>query len=481
MRAKQEILFLLLLASVPVWIGFFLSNFLTNPPVWPDEAVYADIARNILKEGRLGTDLWSGVLPGVENHAYWYPPLFFYLVSLWSKLFGPSIIAQRLFSATAGSFLVIVFYLFSKIFFKKAVWFSLFTSLLIAFDFTFLRAARVSRPEIFVLLFGTLSLYLFLLFLTGKFSQKQKGLLVLASAFLSSLAFLTHLLGVFFFLIILTYLAIKEKLGIFRSPYFYLFLVAFAVLPLVWILSILPNLSLLIEQLSLAAARKNMDKTWILELFGQPAGIKLLYLFYIFATSAFVFFSAFVRKQEILLLSLILSFSWVFAVVGKQFWYFVYPLPFVYLAAFLLGKTLFRKAASFVLVGAAAVLLLNLRLVSYDQKSYEDFAASILNAVPEGKIVFLSSIPDPYFGFKKEGRDNKLYEFPVVPTSKESYLAVLGESEYVVYNGSYESVLFGGFLAGYLEKNNETIYQVGKPGGYQALVIKLKPATQRLD
>lgn len=100
--------------------------------------------------------------------------------------------------------------------------------------------------------------------------------------------------------------------------------------------------------------------------------------------------------------------------------------------------------------------------------------------VPKNKTVFLSAIPDPYFGFKKKrDKQNKLYEFPVLKTDKKNYLKILNDSDYLIYTGSYETLVFGNFLQSYIEKNKEEVYYLNEPYQYQALIIKLKPKTKR--
>lgn len=77
---------------------FSVDLFLKEPAVWPDEAVLADIASNIVHENRVGTDLWQGLIPGIENHDLSYPPVFYLTDALWIKIFGLSIVNLRLLS-----------------------------------------------------------------------------------------------------------------------------------------------------------------------------------------------------------------------------------------------------------------------------------------------------------------------------------------------------------------------------------------------
>jgi hypothetical protein len=132
-----------------------------NPPPWPDEAIYADIATTILTQHKAATTLWQGFVPGVEEAALWYPQLFFYLTALIHIFTGSSYISQRLVAMFAA---VVVIFLLSHLFHKpakpKAYWLALMPLLSLAVDYQFVRNARLFRPEIFVLLTISLALYL---------------------------------------------------------------------------------------------------------------------------------------------------------------------------------------------------------------------------------------------------------------------------------------------------------------------------------
>ena len=104
----------LLAGILVVYFFLALSSLLDNPPVWPDEAYYADIALNLLRENRLGTDLWGDMIPGSRTNFYQYPPGLFYLFAGLFSLTGPSIYFQRLLAVIAGAGFLVGFYFFCK-------------------------------------------------------------------------------------------------------------------------------------------------------------------------------------------------------------------------------------------------------------------------------------------------------------------------------------------------------------------------------
>lgn len=457
--------------------------------MWPDEAIYADIAYNFASEGRLGTGLWKGMVRGVENHAYFYPPVFFSSIALWFKLLGFSIANQRLLSVAAGFGFLVVFYFFSRLFFKnKACWYSVLPLGVLVVDFTFSRGSRVSRPEIFVLFFGLLSLYTFLIARQKNVKSDLKSVLLMASGLLGSLAFLNHAVGSLFFLSLLVYLLITEKLTLFKSKNSYLFASSFLAPIVLWLALIWPSLDILVEQVLLSLHVKRAVDSWIKQaLFEQPLEIRIIYLIYISTTLTFIIFSRINQKRAYLFISIILVFAWLFPISGKLFWYFILPVPFIYLAFSMLlaeihqQSILYKSLVAALLITSFFNLKLNAQIISEtrgENYSYEKFVQRLLGIIPENRTVFLSSIPDPYFGFKTERR-NKLYEFPALPTSQENYLNILDDSDFIVYNGLHEPPGFGNFLLGYIKENKSNLYLIGEASQYQAFIIELLPKAQR--
>ena len=112
-------------------------------------------------------------------------------------------------------------------------------------------------------------------------------------------------------------------------------------------------------------------------------------------------------------------------------------------------------------------------LVNQKPYSYSDYTQSILSHIPDNKTVFLSVTPDPYFGFQQAGRSNQLIEFPVLSTSLESYQQALDQSDYIIYDQSYNQVLFGNFLETYIASHEQEKVLI-TAGGYSAYIIKTR-------
>lgn len=483
-------LLLFLLTSLALFAYLTKVLLLKEPQIWPDEALYADIVRNFINEDRLGSDLLKGVVPGAEVRLFGYPLPFYYLLIPWFKLFGFSIAGQRLLSVLASLVFVFIFYFFAKSFFKeKSLWFGAFTAVALTFDFNFLKTSRLSRPEIFLLILLTLAFYLFLQSRKREISGRLQILCLAGSGIFAGLASLVHLIGTLVFLPIILSFLFMEKPWALKSRKFYLFLLA-ALVPVGLVaFSLFPYIDLWKTQTLQAAIRKGVEEPWLLIAFREEAlTVKILYSIYILITVIFFLFSIIRGKKDYLFLSLTLLVAWLYSTYGRMIWYFVLPLPLVYLSLFILlseTKTISKK----VVLGALCLLTVGLNLyiqwqnivnLGGEKYSYERFADKVVSFIPDEKTVFISAIPDPYFAFKAENRKNRLYQFPALAITKEKYFQVLADSDFIIYNRSPNALLFGSLLENYIEQNKLRIYRIDEELQEQAVVIELKPRNKRI-
>ncbi len=486
---------------VVIFCGLFSLNLLmADPPVWPDEALYADSALNIIKHGQAGTSLAGNLYPYAKEYNFSYPPLFLNSVAEVFRLTNFSIYSQRLFSLLLSLGVLVGLYLFAReLISSEGRWILPLLLIFVSFDYTFSRAAHISRPEIMVLFFSIPSL----LFFEKEFSSGGKrtgtGASSVLAGFFAALAVLTHFIGAFLPIAEGIFLLLIYRLKIFRVQKIYVYCATFALTLLPWVFSIISHWNIFLLQVSASFARKVSDETWLLTAFStQPTTIKLLYVFYLLTTVIFVIKTFNDKSPAKTLLSVTLDASWLVSIVGKQFWYYVFPVPFIYLAAALIVNDLIngwgkmdqslRKMwllimTPLILIAAGVSLFLQFTLLSTSGDvyyRYNEYSQAILAGIPAGWSVFMSAIPDPYFALKTRN-SNALYEFPSLSVPRDKYLRLLDKTDYVVYNGSYEEMVFGNLLNSYLQKNYDTIVKIGQPGGYQALVIKLKPRNLRVN
>jgi len=139
------------LAVAALYFGWnALALLLHDPAVWPDEGLFADPALHLLRDGRLGTEVLRGYLPGIEARTYWIPPLYPVALAAVFAVFGATVTAMRGFSALTG---LAALALTQRIA-RRAGLDALPAALpvaLVAVDAVFLRAARLGRMDLLAL------------------------------------------------------------------------------------------------------------------------------------------------------------------------------------------------------------------------------------------------------------------------------------------------------------------------------------------
>ncbi len=511
---KQNFDKIILVFLLGIYI-FLQSNFFLNEPqIWPDEAYLADVAINILNEGRVGTDIWGDTIVGIKNSFYWYPPVYINTLALWFKIFGFSILNQRLLSLSLSLIFLVILYFFFQNFLKdleskKRKLISLGLILFLIFDNTFLKIAKMGRTEMMVVTLGFLSLFI------CQIAQdtRSKRMLILVGLLLGLTAMI-HLLGLFFFITALITVALNQK-KIFVNKEFYQFLVAFFIPIIIWLISIFPNYLILIAQLSFQGEFRNLVPSYIESVFRYlPIEQKIIYVIYILLSLiSFVSFifrentsqlaagvntkiklvplgypaacsgEGFIKRRgEYSFLPLGLLISWLICFFGKLEWYVIYVVCFMYPLVFL---QLFKKRfllSPIMLILLVALFVFNIKtrfsqyLIYTDKKdAYFQFGELVKSKISDGKIVYLSTTPDLYFIFK--GR-NPIYELPLLRTKVEEYKSLLNKTEYMIINLRLDRLFVGNLLDRYIVLNKMNEYEVGN-SLYRAKIIELVPADMR--
>jgi len=482
-----------------VLLVFFLGRFffLQEPPVWPDEAIFADIARNIIIHGQQSTALWAGMIPGVEHFASWYPPLFFNLLAIWFRLFGFSIEHQRSLSLLIACLFMVSFYTFSYAFAKMnltkknfvniAV---MFTMISLAVDRNFLSSARINRPEVFLLLLLTICLFTFFKLLSVN-SPKKQSVLLLVIGLAMSLGILTHFIYAIYLVTIVVFF---WRFNLIKLLTRMSFLIGFLVPILLWGLLVFDKIPIVTSQIYQAIIVRANNPNWMSTVFlGNNLSLKLQYLCYFYIAIDFIIWSVKIRNKKYWCLWLLIVLSFVVAFLGKIQFYFVLFLPFIYFAGLLrIVETIsftrqnkLRKLSAFLpLFCLVTLVLLNvyginqeLGLLDNGKYSYEAYSEEILKHVPEKKTVLLSAIPDPYFAFPF-GR-NKLYEFPVLPITQADYRKILNGVDIILVNTPLDANVAGDFLFRYIRNNASQVVYLSAPNQYAIFVVDLRPRDQR--
>lgn len=474
-------------AILSVYTISAFSLLLYQPEVWSDEAVYAAIAREYHQHGRLAVPIWEGLLPGVETRALWNPPFFFWLVSFWLQIVPTTLVYQRLLSVLLGAGTIIIWMLLAGRLIPQLKNRVYLIGLGLSLDFLFMRAARFSRPEILLLFLAGTSLLFFLKSIS--IQQKSRSILWRSGSILSaSLCLLVHPIGI----VVLVWNSIallhfsnqtnrQKIMSLIR-------MIGLSLLPLiVWLLSLGEDWGIFVAQYTLAINKKALDEFWIF-LFTRSDSLLPQIIFGI--TQALSLYGVYKLLHKKTFLNHFLAWSliltWLMVIYGRMLWYavLVIPLTYVVLLKVLELESGIQKRyiqfGLFILISLNSLHWLSDIYTVYGRRlSYPEYLESIRQAVPEGKTVFLSAGPEPYFAFAEANRANKLILFPAIETSVADYLAVLQTVDYVVYTGSYTSEVFGRFLEEYLELNVATYTSVGEESGFLAYVFELKPVDKR--
>ncbi len=479
---------------------FFTTNYLLQiPPVWPDEAIIADTTYNLIHENRLGTDLWKGLIPESENHGLAYPPLFYYLLEVVFKQFGFSIYTQRLLVVFIGSLFIISFYFLVKLIRndeksnKQNLYLEIFFLLSLVLNITLEKAARVGRPDILVLLLTNLSLLSYFFSLK---SPSKKRIHLCIAGFLLGLGIITHYSGVIYLVSFIFFFLTTKRWKFIKSEELYFFIIP-ALIPItIWLIILYPHIDgfwqvfkrqfiVHTETISLAWFWVSMIQATLLE--------KMIHLLYVVISWEFIVLYFRNRLNQYLLILLILVSSWVITFIWKIEYGFSLIIPAIYLCLWCLltedsdlisNRTLrFNKAIALtilLIIFNLASQLDNVKNFPEGTFSYEQYTNQILKIIPDNKTVYISAIPDPYFGFKGK-RNNTLFTAPMISPPTGNMAKMLGLTDYVIYNRPLDTPVAGNFTLEYMKKNTAEIYYIYAPAEYRTYIYELKPRNQRVS
>jgi hypothetical protein len=437
------------ITAIGVFAHYTHALFIKFPPVWPDEALIADAASNLLLHGSMGTRVLDGTLRGLGQHTYLYPPLHYLYVAAWFRLCGVGLVVIKLSSlAAAGSVLVTTYFLGLRSGLNR--WFALLPPSLLAVDTVFLRASIVGRMDLFTLELILLSL------LVTTYSSTSVEVPSTRTAFiaglLSGLAGVAHPIGMAAPVAVISSSAISTPRG--SRAQTILALTGGAAVPLlVWGAYILRDPGSFLAQFGAQIARKASGEPLspLGGLHGFVQGISQYSLPLGFFAALMwgagvvgILQAARARKG---LWSLALGEVLLLPVVAtREIWYPVYLLPLAYLGVIhLLWQTEFRWSAR-MFDGLAVITLMlcfvigNVRHLAHVQatvdqqgEDYWAWSAEVSQKIPRGAKVLLDVIPDPYFGLLGR-QDLQLREFlpEKIPIDPRTYSQYMGDADYIV-------------------------------------------------
>jgi 4-amino-4-deoxy-L-arabinose transferase-like glycosyltransferase len=435
------------------FLGFAHALFFKYPPLWPDEALFADPAINLLHHGVLGTDVLSGILPGASRCTFLQPPLYYFFLWFVFSLAGVSALSLRFASLILGlAAAALTYFLGSRSGLGR--WAALSPVMLLFLDTTFLRGSLIGRMDMLALVFILLALVLDVGTWPPAAGAEGRKKMFLTGC-VCSLAALAHPMGA-----VAPAAVGLRRVAFPEAPRWRILppLASGILAPLaLWVAYIVPHWKDFTVQFGgqvLTKAGRNplalhqMIHTFrtFLEQYGKPGDPVLGVVWLAGLTGLFL---AARRRRALLVLPACQLAIMGVAIWGGEIWYVLYLAPLtaiglmhlVWLAA---EPGIWRKSAGWLAVLLALWFaqknVLRTYLVNYDvnisnrgETDYSWFCRQVSLSLPPNSTVLLSVTPDPYFCLK-ERPDLILREFlpkgfPVDPSKYRQWVL---DSDYVV-------------------------------------------------
>lgn len=473
----------------------FVSSlfFLKDPPVWPDEPIFFEMAKNMSETGKAITTLYSGTDSDIGQTGLGYPPLYFKLLGVWISAFGETIEVMRGFSLLiALASLSLFFFVIREVFQKKS--FAVLGVILLSLNIYFSRASRLGRMEILALFFILLSSLFFLQFL-----KNHKRSSFIFAGFASAMAILSHPMGLMSALILglcvlFRISPVKEKLVLLA-----LLALPLALAGLIWVFSSGVSVDSIISTYLAHWQDKSPKIPYVFTLFNTDFSWRLFFATQIVIFLIFIIlFQKFPLKGRLFVLVGTIITA-LLTIMGKENGYQLYLQPFIILEAIYIIDYLKSKEGELMALGYIGIILvtfytsLNIQFLNNDNlaitnpvsrsfagslnSDYHKYTSQIFSSLPQDKPtnLFIAAVPDPYFGLSKRG-NFRMYEAPdpYFPISDTEYRKTLDSVDYLVLTWIPHK-----FLADYIKKNTLEELLIGGPGQYRVLIIKLKPKNER--
>lgn len=498
-------------AMVPIalgalaWFAYSVGVMHLTFPPWPDEALFADVSKNLLHHGRMSTDLYGEFFPAMKERYYLTPPLYHVAVAGWFAVFGSGLAAMRFFSVlVAGGIFALVYALARRIGLSRAM--ALAPVSFLALDGVFLRASLVGRMDLPALFFILLALWIALGGEPGVSSDRrrlrpsQRSFLL---GLVCALAVLTHPIGLVAAAICVGRAAAAAVSATSRrgdSPgpkgaaprpvrdTLLPMLAGLAVGLLPWVLFALRDLPAFAEQMGGQLTRKSVRDWWGM---GLPLALeqwdvngRLVVTAWICGVAGLAIRAVRQPGCRLLLAAQVLITLVVLA--GCEMWYPVYVLPLtaVGIACALggvKGAAVWQRGAGVAIAVLAAWFLQQnaVRISAIREPrglsvradaGYFEWCRGISEFLPENSTVLLNLLPTPYFGLAERG-GLALRFFPPegFKVREGRYRPALERMDYIIGGRT----LLDPEVREFVLAHGEIVGQIGErlgPGYYAAIV-----------
>jgi 4-amino-4-deoxy-L-arabinose transferase-like glycosyltransferase len=473
--------------------------FLRVPPVWPDESLFGAPAIDLVRRGKMGTQLLAEVLPGIGERTYWMPPVYFVALAGVFKIFGVSITVMRGFTL-AASLAVIALTLLLAAELGAGLWGVVVSFSILALHELFESTLVVGRMESLVMLFLFGAAWLVARELNRSEQKPMRAWVFAGAGLLSGLAAMTHPFGIVgcAALAAIVLLHSPRSTSFVRRIQLLSFAALFAVLTVVpWGLYILQSPADFKAQFGSQMARKatavaaagfydmlcfNLGhfslKGWVLGA-----------LFIVISFAGYVLCGAKKRGAwavfwfQALILAMLLT--------TREVWYPAYLVP---LSAIGLGVMTNPSATRHLRRGLAVLLCLiawggtgywlirgalhrlhesvDMAETHVSPTAYLKWGEEISQVLPAGKRVLIASIPDPTFWlFSRE--DLTLRHFSPVAIGPKLYEQYVASADYIVVSDNPTDGIVGPYARshGHLLK----VVELPEDPLYKAYIYQMHP------
>ncbi len=445
-----------------------------------DEALYSDIANNFIKGNGFSTSLFKDFIPYVERYSYWYPPVYFLVLTTAYLLFGASITTARLLSLFCGSLVLVFVYFFTKDWYRSSRTI-IITLVFLATDHYFQDGSTVARMEILTLLLGLFALHYHLNFISKKTTTHN-----FASGLFSAFSLLTHPTAVIFLIPIIISLAFQKNetwknrvinLTIYSLP------IIFGLS--IWIATFWKNREIFLIQNIVQLHRKQYSSSFVVETFKYKflhrIVLSVYYLSNLYFVISLLIKKKFRNSKKILLICLALTSSFL-PIFFKEMWYLIYTSFFgaiilsINIEDFLTSKKLKLLAMlAFVVPIINSAIFFNRTNEINNSHNYFELSQKLASHLPANAKVLSASYPDPFFYIEKERPDVQMRVTPNNPENEpidiNVYNKIFDDVDYII-----ASYFLNSYIYQYIEMNQEEVLYDNfvETGKERIWVIKLK-------
>jgi hypothetical protein len=402
------------------WLGYFAlalalllltirsqRTFLSDPPVWPDEALFASPAVDLVQNGTLRARVLEGLLPSAELGAYWVPPGHSFALAAGFALFSIGVeTARGLSFACALGVLWLVYGLARRLAVPRAL--AVLAPALLAIDPVFGRGARVGRMDVMALLLLLAAVYVAL----DRTGPARRAALL--SGALAGLALSVHPIAVIASPIVLAGALWRERplravgwvaLGISLGGAGWLAWIASEPRAFVvqWVAQLIRK-----DASWAAYGASPWSGAFEFVVTRYPPGMQSAWPWLELCALFGLGLAARQQRAARLLLALAVL-AWLAVLRGAEMWYTLYLTPFLPLGSLALVGVLRESAVLHRSALAIAVLASTLFVVlaASDAREalswrpagldYATWSARVVASLPRGARVLIAATPDPYF------------------------------------------------------------------------------------